>query len=330
MKVRQEARVRSGPAVGPQQSGLGQRRRRAIADLMLVSVAAIWGSAFSAQRVASAHIGHFAFNGLRFLLAGGILTLALRGRLRSLGQVEWRGGLVAGLILAAAAALQQAGIAFTTAGKAGFITGLYVVLVPLLMALIWRQWPRRLAWGASLVAAAGLYLLSVEGQWMLQPGDVLQLGGAVLWALHVIVVGHLVQHADPLRLSWVQYLVCGVANTLFSVLVEVGTLPGLRTAWWTVLYGGAISVGLGYTLQAYAQRDAPATDAAVILSMEAVFAALFGWLLLQERLTVVQIAGCVLMLGGMLLAQASSRAKPDHIRLRILAEPAHCDDGRSE
>ena len=287
-----------------------QRRRRVVADLMLVSVAAIWGSAFSAQRVASAHVGHLTYNGLRFLLAVGILTVVLRGRWRSIRRAEWRGGILAGLILAAASAFQQAGIAFTTAGKAGFITGLYVVLVPLFLALIWRQWPTTMAWAASLVATVGLCLLSAQGQWTLQLGDALELGGAVLWALHVILVGRLVKHADPLRLSWVQYLVCGVANTLLGLALERDTLPGLYSAWWAVLYGGAISVGLGYTLQAYGQRDAPATDAAVVLSMESVFAALFGWLLLRETLTAAQIAGCALMLGGMFLAQVSSRAGP--------------------
>ena len=290
------------------------RRRRIAADLMLVSVAAIWGSAFSAQRVASAHVGHLTYNGLRFLLAGGLLTFVLRGRWRAVRGTEWRGGIVAGLILAAASALQQAGIASTTAGKAGFITGLYVVLVPLFVALIWRQWPTRVAWAASLVAAVGLYLLSAQGQWTLQLGDALELGGAVLWALHVILVGQLVKRADPLHLSWVQYLVCGIANTLLAVLLERDTVPGLYSAWWAVLYGGAVSVGLGYTLQAYGQREAPATDAALILSMESVFAALFGWLLLRETLTAAQIAGCALMLGGMLLAQVSSRAKPAEAR----------------
>ncbi len=302
--------------------------RRAVADLMLIGVAAIWGSAFSAQRVASAYVGHFTYNGLRFLLAVVILTPILRGRWRSIPRAEWGGGVLAGLVLAGASALQQAGIAFTTAGKAGFITGLYVVLVPLFVALISRQRPSRLAWGASLVAAVGLYLLSVEGQWTLQPGDALELGGAVLWATHVIVVGRLVRYADPLRLSCVQYLVCGAVNTTLGLLFERETLLGLQAVWWTVLYGGAISVGLGYTLQAYAQRDAPATDAAIILSMEAVFAALFGWLTLRERLSPVQVAGCVMMLGGMLLAQTSSRVEAVEARPGSLTDPAHCDDGR--
>lgn len=292
------------------QSRAGLGRQRAVADLQLLGVAAIWGSAFSAQRIASAHVGHFTYNGLRFLLAAAMLVVVLRGRWQSIHRIEWRGGLLAGLILAAASALQQAGIAFTSAGKAGFITGLYVVLVPLFVALVWRQRPTPLAWAASVVAAAGLYLLSVEGRWTLQLGDALELGGAVLWALHVIVVGQWVKRADPLCLSLVQYLVCGVVNTILGALFERDMLAGLYPAWWTVLYGGVISVGLGYTLQACAQRRAPVTDAAVILSMEAVFAALFGWLVLDERLTTVQVVGCALMLGGMLLAQASSRARP--------------------
>jgi drug/metabolite transporter (DMT)-like permease len=282
---------------------------------MLLAVAAVWGSAFSAQRVAAGHIGTFMYNGLRFLLAAGILALVLRRKLRSVTRAEWRGGLLIGIILAGASALQQAGVAFTTAGKAGFITGLYVVLVPLFLALLWRQWPPRLAWAASLVAAAGLFMLSVQGRWALQLGDALELGGAVLWAMHVILVGRLVRQANPLRLSWVQCLVSGAANLLLGAIVETNTMRALSSVWWAVFYGGAVSVGLGYTLQAYAQRHAPATDAALILSLESVFAALFGWLLLSETLTIVQLGGCALMLGGMVLAQVSSVSRQRKTRL---------------
>jgi drug/metabolite transporter (DMT)-like permease len=125
----------------------------------------------------------------------------------------------------------------------------------------------------------------------------------------------------------VQYLVCGAANVTLGALFELETWPGLYSAWWTVVYGGAISVGLGYTLQAYAQRDAPATDAAVILSMEAVFAALFGWLLLSETLTAVQVAGCALMLGAMVLAQVPSWTNPER-RAGVLLDAAGRDRGR--
>jgi drug/metabolite transporter (DMT)-like permease len=289
---------------------------------MLLAVAAIWGSAFSAQRVASAHVGTFTYNGLRFLLAAGILAFVLRGKLRAVTRAEWRGGLLIGIVLAGASALQQAGVAFTTAGKAGFITGLYVVLVPLFLALLWRQWPSRLVWAASLVATAGLFMLSVQGQWALQVGDALELGGAVLWALHVILIGQLVRRADPLRLSWVQCLVSGAANVILGAIVETNTVHALSSVWWAVFYGGAISVGLGYTLQAYSQRHAPATDAALILSLESVFAALFGWLLLRETLTLVQLAGCALMLGGMVLAQVSSISRQRETRPAVVGQCA--------
>jgi drug/metabolite transporter (DMT)-like permease len=281
------------------------RDKRVLADLALFLTAVIWGSAFSAQRVAAAHLGHFVYNGLRFLLAVAVLLPLTRGR-SSFTRLEWRGGLLAGLLLAAAAALQQAGLAFTTAGKAGFITSLYVVLVPLLLALVWRQWPHWMAWVASGVATVGLFLLSMQGTWTLALGDGLELAGAVLWALHVIVIGRLSVRTDALRLSLVQYLVCGVLNLALGLTLERGTLDGLPAAWWAIVYGGVFSVGLGYTLQVYGQRVAPATDAALVLSLESVFAALGGWLLLGEALTHVQILGCALMMAGVLLAQVSA------------------------
>jgi drug/metabolite transporter (DMT)-like permease len=205
--------------------------------------------------------------------------------------------------LTGAAALQQAGLQFTTAGKAAFITGLYVVLVPLLMAIAWRERPRRLAWVGSFVAVAGLYLLSGQGRFTLAPGDTLELAGAFLWASHVILIGRLAGRVDVWRLSVIQYVVCGLACTALGLAFEMDTLPGLRVAWWTVVYGGIVSVGIGYTLQAIGQRGAPATDAVLMLSLEGVFAALFGWWFLRELLTPRQLVGCGLMLGGMLLVQ---------------------------
>jgi drug/metabolite transporter (DMT)-like permease len=285
------------------------RDRRVLADLALLFVAMIWGSAFSAQRVAAAHLGPLLYNGLRFLLAVAVLLLIGRGNWRAITWQEWRGGVLAGVLLAAASALQQAGLQYTTAGKAGFITSLYVVLVPLLLALIWRQRAHWTAWLASFVATVGLFLLGAHGEWTLVVGDALELAGAVLWALYVILIGRLARQADTLRLSVAQYLVCGVLTTGLGLLFERDTVGGLATAWWTVVYGGVLSVGVGYTLQVWGQKVAPASDAAVILSMESVFAALFGWLLLKESLSGQQIVGCGLMLAGMLLAQGSAFAR---------------------
>jgi drug/metabolite transporter (DMT)-like permease len=177
------------------------------------------------------------------------------------------------------------------------------VLVPVLLALVWRRRPHWTVWLASVVAVLGLFLLSAQGSWTFVLGDGLELAGAVLWALHVIVIGRLSSQTSVLHLALVQYLVCGIVNLALGLLLELDTVDGLATAWWAVVYGGVISVGLGYTLQVFAQKTASTTDAAIILSMESVFAALFGWLLLHESLTGVQIAGCVLMLASVLLAQ---------------------------
>ena len=281
----------------------GQRLR---ADLALLAVAIVWGSAFVVCRLAAAQTGSFLYNGARFLL--GVVTLLpfVGARLRGLARVEAWGGVLAGVLLFVASGLQQMGLQFTTAGKAGFITGLYVVLVPLFLALVWRQWPRGSTWAASLLAAVGLYLLSAVEQLALAPGDGLELVGAVFWALHVILIGRLAQRVDVLRLALMQYLVCGLLSLTTGLLFESSTAPGLVSAWWAILYTGVLSVGLGYTLQVIGQQHAPAADASVILSGEAVFAALAGWLILDERLTPWQLLGCALMLAGMLLAQAST------------------------
>jgi drug/metabolite transporter (DMT)-like permease len=279
------------------------RGKRLPADLALLLVAVIWGSAFSAQRVAAAHLGSFLYNGMRFLLAAVVLSLMGRNVWRRIRRAEWRSGAIAGILLASAATLQQAGLIFTTAGKAGFITSLYVVLVPVLLALVWKHRLPWISWAASAIAVLGLFLLSLPESWALNVGDGLELVGAGLWALHVIWIGRVSGRLDTLRLSMVQYLVCGIACLVLGLVFEADTLGGFPAAWWTVAYGGVVSVGLGYTLQVYGQKVAPPADAAVLLSMEAVFAAFFGWLLLGEMLSGRELVGCALMLAGMFLVQ---------------------------
>jgi drug/metabolite transporter (DMT)-like permease len=167
-----------------------------LADLALLATAVVWGLAFVVCRMAAAQTGSFLYNGARFLL-GALTLLPFAGaRLRGLTRVEVWGGAQVGAVLFVAASLQQIGLRFTTAGKAGFITGLYVVFVPLCLALVWRQWPRRSTWVASLLAAAGLFLLSAVDQLALAPGDGLELVGAVFWALHVILIGRLARRVD--------------------------------------------------------------------------------------------------------------------------------------
>jgi drug/metabolite transporter (DMT)-like permease len=279
------------------------RGERVRADLTLLVVATIWGSSFVAQRVAAPHVGPWLYTGLRFLL-GALVLLPLWGRRGGrLTRRELGGGALAGTVLLAAALCQQVGVQFTTAGKAGFITGLYVVLVPLFVALGRRRWPRWTTALASLLATAGLFLLSGMGRFRIAPGDGWVLVGAGLWALHLLLIGSLAPRVDVLRLSVIQYLACGVLATALALFLETNTWDGLGRGAGAILYSGVLSVGLGFTLQVIGQRRAPPADAAVILSLEAVFAALFGWLLLGEGLAGTQLVGCGLMFVAILLAQ---------------------------
>jgi drug/metabolite transporter (DMT)-like permease len=278
------------------------------ADLTLLLAASIWGAAFVAQRTAAESSGVFLFNGVRFLLGALVLLpFAWRGgSLRSPHNWSKRGllsTLGAGLLLFAAGTLQQMGLRYTTAGNAGFITGLYVVFIPVILAVGSKQHLRPSIWIASLMAAAGLFLLSTGGQFRLSLGDALVLAGAVFFALHVIWIGHAVQTVDVLPLAIGQYLLVAIFSLGIGAFTETGLSQVISNTWLAILYTGIFSIGMGYTLQAVGQRIAPPADAAILLSMEAPIAAFFGWLLLDERLAAIQLLGCGFMLAGMLLAQ---------------------------
>ncbi len=287
------------------------------ADWLLLLTALIWGSAFVAQRVGMEHVGPFTFNGVRFTL-GALVLLPLVLRPKPLVPPEqggpsgggrwtllWGGGL-AGMVLFTAAALQQVGLVYTTAGKAGFITGLYVIIVPIL-GLLWGYRPRWGGWVGAGLAVGGLYLLSVtEEPFTLAPGDLLELVGAFFWAVHVLILGWLAPRVRRVRLACIQFAVCALLSLFTAALFEPITAEGLRGAAVPILYGGLLSVGVAYTLQVVAQRHAPPVHAAVILSLEAVFAAVAGWILLGEVLDLRGISGCGLMLAGMLTAQLRS------------------------
>lgn len=271
-------------------------------DFILVLVAVIWGSAFAAQRVAADHLGPFLFNALRFIVAVIVLLPVARFRLKvERGMLPWVA--LAGTALFTASALQQAGMQYTTAGNAGFITGLYVVLVPLVMVTFLHQRVSRLTWVAALIATIGALLLSTGGELKLNPGDLLELIGAGAWAVHVLLVGWLARRTDVLSFVILQNLVSAVLNVVFSLFTDISTLPGLLPAVWAVLYTGIFSIGVGYALQGIGQRHAPPTDAALILSLEAVFAALFGFLFLNERLLPIQLLGCGLILAAIVQVQ---------------------------
>ncbi|MEA3375216.1 MAG: DMT family transporter [Chloroflexota bacterium] len=284
--------------------------RRLQADLSLLLVAIIWGNAFVAQRVGMEQVGPFAFNATRFGVGSSTLIPILGWkRLRSGLWDELRSGVLLGMLLFAAAALQQVGLIWTTASKAGFITGLYVAIVPLLLALGWGQWTGWGGWLGAGLGTVGLFLLSVEEGFRLAPGDAWVAGSALMWAVHVIAIGQLAPRRDPLRLAFLQYLVCSLLSFLAAVVLEPGDWAGLLLIAPAVLYAGVLSIGLGYTAQVFAQRRTTSAHAAIILSTEAVFAALSGWIVLNEALSPKQLAGCGLMLMGMLLAQLPQAAR---------------------
>ncbi len=279
------------------------------AEFLLLLTALIWGFAFVAQRVGMDHVGPFTYTGVRFLLGALSLLplLLIRSRAtRPAPPRNWRmilaGSLLAGLFLFAGATLQQLGLVYTTAGKAGFITGLYVVIVPLL-GLLWRHPTPPTTWVGAGLAVAGLYLLTMTDGLTLAEGDGLVLVGAFFWAGHVQVIGWLSGRIEPVLLACLQITVCGVLSLGVALAIEPITLRGLQDAAIPILYGGLFSVGIAYTLQVVAQRDAPPSHAAIILSLETVFAALGGWLLLNEVLSGRGLLGCGLMLAGMLLSQ---------------------------
>ncbi|MBN1827972.1 MAG: DMT family transporter [Deltaproteobacteria bacterium] len=282
-------------------------------DGILLSTALIWGFAFVAQRVGMEYLGPFLFNGVRFALGCLVLLPLIAIPKRGRSPLSWeldsggrkaavRGSLLAGMLLFGGASLQQAGIVYTTAGKAGFITGLYVVIVPFL-GLFWRQRTNAGTWTGAVLAAAGLYFLSVTEQLTISSGDFLVFIGAFFFAGHVIAIGWLSPRMDSLRLACIQYAACSLFSLIAAAFVETASLENLRGALPAILYGGVMSVGVAYTLQVVAQRSAHPAHAAIILSLESVFAALGGWLLLKEILSFRQFLGCVLMLSGMLISQ---------------------------
>ncbi len=278
-------------------------KERVLADLALFLTALIWGGGFVSQRLAAPYLGFFAFNGVRFLLAGLVMLPFV---LRKIGRVDKRFVWIfpAGVILFAASALQQAGLESTSAANGGFLTSVYVVLVPLLLALFWKKRNPVVIWIAALAAVAGSYLLSTGGVSIApSTGDLLVLAGSILWALHVIVVGLAVRQMDVFVFSVGQFLLAGVLHMGFSVFTKPLSLPGLTSAWLPVLYAGLFSIGIGFTLQAVGQKNAPASDAALILSLESVFAAIGGYFILGETLSPIQILGAVIIFISISIAQ---------------------------
>jgi drug/metabolite transporter (DMT)-like permease len=305
------------------------------ADLTLLLVSIIWGSAFVAQRIAGQQGSVYLFNGARYLLAAlVVLPFAIRaGRLvgdpaggganpttaMSRAQYQWM--FVAGFVLFVGSALQQLGVVYTTAGNAGFITSLYVVLVPVVLFIGWRERFHWISIAAFVVAVVGAFFLSTGGGFEVRAGDVIELFSALFWAFHVIILGKYASKFNSMSFSAGQLMVCGLLNLGIGLFVEV-SMPWNLPLLGAIVYTAVFSLGLCYTLQIWAQRHTPPADAALILSLESVFAVISGWYLLNERLSGVQIFGCILIFIAVLLSQLKEWS------LRGTIDSTHVVEGR--
>lgn len=289
------------------------------ADLMLLLVATIWGFAFVAQRLGMESLGPFGFNALRFMLgACSLIPLLLffKAPESHCNKALLKSGLIAGGVLFAGASFQQAGLVYTTAGNAGFITGLYIILVPLLGLFI-GQTTNINTWIGGLFAVGGLYLLSFQDLSAINFGDILELLGAACWAAHVLIIAKLAPKLDNLRLAISQFVICALLSGIVALFIEADsfTVENAVSSWAPIAYAGLISVGIAYTLQIFAQKHAPPAHAAIIMSLEAVAAAFGGWLMLNEQFSTAGIIGCSLMLVGMLVSQLPALVKREKRRV---------------
>ena len=290
---------------------------RSLALSCLLLATAIWGFAFIAQKSAMDAMGPLTFTGARFLLGGLlILPLALRENARQPQRLtgrQWALIVFMSLNFFGGAVLQQYGLLFTTVTNSGFLTGLYVLFVPVILLLVFRQPPHKVVWLGVPVALIGLFLLNGARLDRLNTGDGLVIGSAVFWALHVLLLGYLAREtARPIFISSMSFLIAGTLGSLGAFAFEVPTLDALSSGWIEILYAGALSTAIGFTLQAVGQQHVPPANAAIILSAESLFAALGGALILGERLELIGYFGVAMVFAAVLLVELlpNLRRKP--------------------
>lgn len=282
--------------------------------MSLLSATVIWGFAFIAQSVGMDLIGPFTFQAVRCLLA--VIFLVVCSFVLDLGKcsfsesvkkwknpVLWKTGLICGCALFVAASLQQVGLVYTEAGKAGFITAMYIVLVPILGLLLGQKVPKTAFFSVAL-AVVGLYLLSCVGAGQINRGDLLLMGCALAFAVQITCVDRLAGGLDGLRLNCVQSLVVAVLSIPFMATTESVNMGNLLSCWGPLLFAGVLSMGVAYSLQIVGQKSLEPTTASLIMSLESVFAALGGWWLLGETMTSWELLGCALVFLAVLIAQA--------------------------
>lgn len=279
-------------------------------EALLLITAAIWGTGFVAQRLGMDSLEPFSYNAARFLVGSLALVPLLLYRRTTWATIRAAlpPSLLAGVVLAVAAGLQQAGLQYTSAGKAGFITGLYVVLVPIAAMLYGRRTPAR-AWAGAALALAGLYVLAFTDLGSINRGDALVLASAFFWTAHILVLDRWAGVVDPLTLACIQFAACSALCSAGAAITETPSVEAFVRGALPIAYGGLFSIGIAYTLQAVAQSKAHPARASIILSLESPFALIAGMLFLGERFGGLELLGCALMLGGTLVAEWPSRRR---------------------
>ncbi len=297
-------------------------------EIILSITALIWGTAFVAQIVGMEHIGPFTFTASRTLIGALSLipVILLMDRKKSNGSVEEefqgnkkdliKGGVTCGLAMFFGVSFQQVGLLYTTAGKAGFITALYIVLVPI-FGLFMHKRIEKSVWLGVALGVVGLYLLSVTEGLSIGKGDLLVTFGTFFWALHIITIDHFTYKVDALKMSFIQFLVCGIIALSIAIAKEKISIEALVKSAFPVLYAGIIVVGIAYTLQIIGQRGTNPTTAAIIMSMESVFAAISGMIILGETMSLREIAGCILMFIAVIVAQLQPSIKKDEDMIEV-------------
>ena len=275
-------------------------------SLLLLLTATIWGSAFVAQSIGMEHVEPFTFTFARSIIGGLVLLpcILLLGKWKKgfATKAEWIGGICCGIALCCASNFQQVGIQYTTVAKAGFITALYIVIVPFLGIFMGKMAGKRL-WVSVFLVAAGMYFLCINEEFRIGRGELLVFLCAFAFAGHILVIDHFSEKVNGVKMSCVQFFVCGILSAVGMLFFETPSAAAVTGAWIPILYAGVMSSGVAYTLQIVAQKDTDPTVASLIMSLESVFAVLAGWVLLGQKLSLKEILGCVLAFAGIILAQ---------------------------
>lgn len=293
-------------------------------SLILLLTATIWGIAFVAQSVGMDHVGPFTFLAVRSYI-GAIVLLPCIWLLNKINpkkeeniSVEEKkasrktliiGGICCGVCLMSASAFQQMGIQYTTVGRAGFITACYIILVPIISWIFLKKKCNPIIWVAVALSLIGLYLLCITDGFSIGKGDLLVLICSILFSLHILVIDHFSPLTDGVKMSCIQFLVCGILSTIPALIFESPNIHDILQAWMPILYAGALSSGVAYTLQIIGQKGMNPTVASLILSLESCISVLAGWILLNQKLTIRELSGCVLMFAAIILAQLPDKKR---------------------